>query len=246
MNLIFKLFISSILIFSSCFAQIKPASRDSSVQKDMVFMLHGLGRSNAAMWLLASRMEDAGFAVKRIGYPSFNKTPQEILDTVAVQINSHLPLPNNQQKVHFVGHSLGGLMIRAYLDNHKVEQLGRVVLIGTPNQGTPIIDKFRDKWWMKIAGPMTLALGTDSTSFPKSIGAPYYPLGIIAAVSENMFNNDEIIPGKDDGVVPLESAKVSGMTDIIVVKVSHTMMRYNRKVANQTKAFLYNGKFNKK
>ena len=104
-------------------------SDDDSVNKETVVVIHGLGRSNSAMWLLASRLEDAGYFVKRVGYRSFGKTPTEINAEIAKQINDCCS--NNENDVHFVGHSLGGLLIRAYLQENQVKNLGQVVLILT-------------------------------------------------------------------------------------------------------------------
>lgn len=209
--------------------------------KEFVYVLHGLGRGSSSMWLLASRLEDAGFSVKRIDYKSLNKTPEEVLSSISNQIDSTMP---KNSIIHFVGHSLGGLMIRAYLDKHKIKNLGNVVLIGTPNQGTEFIDKFNDTWWLKLLGPMTLSLGTDKDSFPNSLKPPYYPVGIIAGESK-VFNNDKIIPGKDDGMVPIESAKLEGMTDMIIINTNHIIIKHKREVSKQTIEFLKNSKFNK-
>jgi hypothetical protein len=222
------------------FAQNDSIPEDNLNEKNYVYVLHGLGRGKSAVKLLALRLEEAGFQVERIGYKSINRSPQEILHSVTVQINSSLP--DSDYTVHFVGHSLGGLMIRAYLDSNRVKNLGHVVLIGTPNQGTPFVDKYRDSWWMKLLGPMPLALGTDENSFPNSIASPYYPVGIIAGTTE-IINNEKVIPGKDDGIVPLESTKLEQMTDIIILKTNHAMLPKSRKVANQTINFLQHGKF---
>ena len=116
--------------------------------RDIVVLLHGLGRSNSAMWLLASRLEDAGFHVERVGYSSLDQTPVQILAAVSGQID--VCCAKHERTVHFVGHSLGGLLIRAYLQDHGVDKLGRVVLMGTPNQGTTVVDHFRDRWWMQL------------------------------------------------------------------------------------------------
>lgn len=206
---------------------------------EFVYVFHGLGRTKSAMWPLAARLEDAGFEVKKIGYHSLIDSPEEIMLDISEQISASLPKDN--RTIHFVGHSMGGLLIRAYLDSNKVEHLGRVVLIGTPNQGSAVVDKYRDKWWMKILGPMPRVLGTDSTGFHQSIGDPYYPVGIIAGITN--WKNEDVLPGKDDGVVPLESAKLKGMTDIITIESGHTMLRYDKDVADQTIEFLRNGKF---
>lgn len=238
-----KKFIFVVFVFlSACIGtnSITPASPAN--EKEVVYLLHGFGRSKFAMWVLASRLEDAGFLVHNIGYSSINDSPEEILRDVSEQINDSLP--ENNQTVHFVGHSLGGLIIRAYLEDTKVRNLGRVVLIGTPNKGTTLVDYYRDTWWMQMAGPTALALSTDEKSFPNSIADPYYPVGIIAGVSDDS-SNEDILPGPDDGLVTVESTKVNNMTDFIVIESSHWRLRYDREVAGQTIAFLRYGKFEK-
>jgi len=229
--------------FSLCFAQDDSAPVVPDSEKNLVLVLHGLGRTKAAMWLLATRIEDAGFEVKRLSYHSLNRSPEEVMLTINERIGAEIMDTN--RTVHFVGHSLGGLMIRAYLDSNRVAKLGRVVLLGTPNQGTVLIDKFRDTWWMKMLGPMTQSLGTDSASFPSSIGSPYYPIGIIAGIKE-IIDNDFILPGADDGLVPVRSTVLNGMTDLIIVDSGHLMMRFDKGVADQTVAFLMHGRFIKK
>lgn len=225
-----------------CSAQSDSILEASSENDEFVYVLHGLGRTKFSMWLIASRLEEAGYRVIRIGYHSLKSTPEEILEDVTQKIDENMP--DSCLTVNFVGHSMGGLMIRAYLDNNKVENLGRAVLIGPPNHGTTFVDKYRDTWWMKMMGPMTQALGTDEDSFPNSLNDPYYPVGIIAGVSD-MFGNKSAIPGEDDGLVSLESTRLDRMTDRIIIETSHGMMRYNKEVAEQTIEFLRNGKFRK-
>ena len=213
------------------------------VNKEIIVLLHGLGRSKTSMWLLASRLEDAGYYVRRVGYSSLDQTPDQILDDVSSQINECCQ--KHPQPVHFVGHSLGGLMVRAYLQNNRVDQLGRVVLLGTPNKGTQAVDHFSGGWLIDILGPAAKALGTDSTSFPNSLEAPYYPVGVIAGQISSRIN-DIVIPGKDDGVVSVEATEVDGMTDFIVIETGHSRMRYDREVAEQTIEFIKNGVFREK
>ena len=208
-------------------------------EKPVVVLLHGFGRSTFAMWKLASRLEDAGYDVRRIGYGSLTRTPAQIIDDVAAQIDACCR--HRKTAVNFVGHSLGGLVIRAYLDNHLVDNLGRVVLMGTPNQGTELVDKYQNRWWMQFAGPTALTLGTAADSFPNRLPDPTYPVGIIAGVTSH---DHDLIPGLDDGVVSVKSTKLKyGMSDFVLVKSGHSMMRYNREVAQQTIHFLKTGQF---
>ncbi|MEC8427476.1 MAG: alpha/beta fold hydrolase, partial [Pseudomonadota bacterium] len=147
-------------------------------------------------------------------------------------------LPN---RIHFVGHSLGGLVIRAYLQENPVETLGRVVLIGTPNQGSDFVDRYQDRWWLKMLGPTTQALGTGPDSLVKSLQVPDYPVGVIAGVQESA--NDAYLPGDDDGLVSVAATKLEGMKDFRLVEVGHSAMRYDDTVAQLTVAFLRNGAF---
>ena len=192
------------------------------------------------MWLLASRLEDAGFHVERVGYKSLKQTPEEILDDVSEQITGCCL--KQERPVHFVGHSLGGLLIRAYLQDNDVDQLGRVVLIGTPNQGNELVDRFGTDWWMKLLGPTAATLGTDDEAFPSLLARPHYEVGVIAGVSKSLSINRHL-SGEHDGLVTVEATKLTGMRDFVVVETSHSAMRYNEEVANQTVSFLRTGEF---
>lgn len=209
-------------------------------QNDLVILLHGLGRGKSIMTPLKERLDAAGYATAVADYKSIGRTPEEIIADVSQQITAFRS--DSFRTIHFVGHSLGGLLIRAYLDSIKVPNLGRVVLIGSPSKGTPIVDYFRDSWILKLAGPAASSLGTDDKSFPRTLNAPYYPVGIIAGIS-SAFNNDGFIPGEDDGIVPVESTKIDGMTDFISVQVSHSSMPRSEEVAKQVIEFLRSGKF---
>ncbi len=235
-------YIIILLLFTSGHVYAQEQSAPVNLEaKEIVVLLHGLARSNIAMWRLKMRLEDAGYHVEQVGYRSLTQTPAEIVQDISAQIDRCCQSINH--KVHFVGHSLGGLLIRAYLENNPMENLGRVVLMGTPNQGTAVADYFRDKWWAQFVGPTALALGTGEDSFPNSLSDPDYPVGVIAGFIDNDLN-DELLPGSDDGLVSIDSTRLKGMGDFIVVRSQHTMMRYNEEVASQTIAYLKNGQFN--
>ena len=207
---------------------------------DKVVLVHGLWRGKSAMWLLAHRLEEAGFEVVRVDYASFTATPEEIVAEVSAQIDACCGTAS--RPVHFVGHSMGGLAIRSYLVDGRVPRPGRVVLIGSPNSGTPIVDEHGDAWWMALAGPTARALGTGPDSFPNALPEPDYPVGVIAGFWAGPFGLD-FVAGDDDGLVPVESTKVPGMTDFVLVDAGHAALRYREEVADQVVAFLRHGRF---
>lgn len=120
------------------------------------------------------------------------------------------------------------MLIRAYLADHEVPGLGRVVMLGTPNQGTPVVDRNRDAWWMQVAGPLANALGTGPDGFAQALPSPTYPVGVIAG---------EVSGG------PAASTRLEGMQDFVVLDVGHSMMRHDEAVAQHTIAFLRDGHF---
>jgi len=226
---------SLVLVIGGCSPPNKP---DAAEQ---VILLHGLGRQGSAMFLLQKRIRDAGYEAHSIEYASLQEPPEVILEKVGEQIA--LLCKDDSRPVHFVAHSLGGLIVRAYLDQRPLINLGRVVLLGTPSQGSELVDIYGDSWLFKVLGPTAHELGTDEDSFPNRIGPPYYPLGIIAGTSSFNSITDDHLPGPDDGVVSVKSTKIDGMTDFMLVDTSHSMMRYNETVARETIHFLKEGHF---
>ncbi len=210
--------------------------------RDVVVVLHGLGRSKYAVWLLANRLQSAGYRVERFGYRSLHSTPEQILSRLHAMIGECCSSLN--AKIHFVGHSLGGLITRAYLAQNRAANLGHVVLLGTPNKGTHLVDQYGDEWWFKLLGPTAQALGTNQGSLADTLPVPDYPLGIIAGVVSAV-PNEHLLPGADDGLVTVESTRLEGMTDFVVIPTGHGTMRYSKSVAMQIVSFLKTGRFSK-
>ncbi|MDJ0927753.1 MAG: alpha/beta fold hydrolase [Gammaproteobacteria bacterium] len=224
--------------------RLAPLVTTDNTGADKVVLLHGLGRTETAMLLLESALTEAGFDVHSFGYPSTEQPPAVLLELVSEQIDSCCR--DSDHTVHFVGHSLGGLLIRAYLANGKPDNLGRVVLLGTPNKGSELADEKPDEpignSIVELAGPTAQALRTGPDGFAASLPPPNYPVGVIAGTRDNPVSN-EWLPVPNDGMVSVDSARLDGMTDFIAVNVSHYELRSNLDVAAQVIEFLLRGKF---
>ena len=211
---------------------------------EKVVLLHGLGRTEVAMLILQSSLTEAGFDVYSFSYPSTDEPPDVLLEMVSDEINSCCI--DSSETVHFVGHSLGGLLIRAYLGEHEVASLGNVVLLGTPNKGSELADVEPDESWpsalLERAGPTAQALRTGPEGFAASLSAPYYPVGIIAGTQDNPVAN-KWLPVPNDGLVSVESAKLDGMADFVAVDLSHWQLRNDPVIARQVIEFLLHGQF---
>ena len=137
-------------------------------------------------------------------------------------------------------------MIRAYLGENQLTNLGRVVLLGSPNKGSELahaeLPDALQRSLLEMAGPTGSALGTGPDDFPASLPAPNFPVGIIAGTRDTALAN-KWLPLPNDGLVSVESASLDGMTDMITFDVNHWELRSDSAVAQQVIEFLLNGRF---
>lgn len=217
--------------------------RARAATPEHVILLHGLARTNASMVSMANTLRDAGYVVQNVDYPS-RTAPTDELAEKAIGPALASARAAGAIRVHFVTHSLGGILVRAYLAKHPVPELGRVVMLGPPNQGSEVVDRI-GSWWIfrAINGPAGNELGTDPKSVPNQLGPVNYPVGVIAGSRSINWINSAMIPGTDDGKVSIEHTKVAGMTDHIVVAASHPFLMKNPAAIRQVLQFLANGRF---
>lgn len=221
---------------------------DDTQKKETVVLLHGILRSHYDMVLLANRLEKEGYNVINLPYPSREKTIEELRDYVHEQLSARDDF-NNAAQVHFVTHSMGGLIARHLLHTHRPANLGRVVMLSPPNQGSEFADYMLSyptlkSVYEKLFGPAGRQLCADfNHGIPDNVD---YPVGIIAGTSSiNPLANFVLGECDHDGIVPVERMKIDGMTDMIEIAATHTFMTFNPNVGEQAAHFLKNGKFNR-
>lgn len=212
--------------------------------KEIVVLLHGLNRTHRAMSKLADALEAEGYEVINCDYPSRSAEIQTLSENLFASL---LPRIASTHRVHFVTHSMGGIVLRTYLRTNLLPNLGRVVMLAPPSQGSEIVDKLG--WFPPFAwvnGPAGLQLGTNPDSVPNRLPPPSFELGIIAGDRTVNPLLSFMIPGKDDGKVSLARAKAENTNAFLVLHVTHTFMMRNVHVIDQTKHFLKTGSFQKK
>ena len=209
---------------------------------ETVIVVHGLGRTPASMAILVSRLEKAGYRVVSFGYPSRSEPVEVLVDRLGNEVA--LCCGDEAGTINFVTHSMGGVLVRAYLGRLPEPHEGRVVMLSPPSQGSEIVDAFADTPMLQsILGPSGSRLGTDSTGIAAQLGPPRFTLGIITGDRSLNPLGSWLIPGPDDGKVGVERAKVEGAADFIVVPASHTFIMNHREVAEQVVYFLREGRF---
>jgi pimeloyl-ACP methyl ester carboxylesterase len=211
--------------------------------QEEVILLHGLCRTSHSMVKMEHALIEAGYKVRNVDYPSRTASVQTLADDAIGKAVGDCRR-DGAAKIHFVTHSLGGILVRSYLARHSIPSPGRVVMLAPPNQGSEIVDKlgwsFLFKW---INGPAGNELGTDKNSTPNKLGQANFPVGIIAGDRSNNWINSLLIPGGDDGKVSVERTRLAGMTDHIVIHATHPLIMRNREAIRQTLQFLLTGTF---
>jgi triacylglycerol lipase len=214
------------------------------IANESVILLHGLCRTNASMAKMASALSIAGFVVENINYPSRTESIANLSDNA---IAPALKVLQSCAKIHFVTHSMGGILVRSYFSRHKSDQLGRVVMLGPPNQGTELVDRLGKLWlFQRINGPAGNELSTSPESTPNQLGPVGFELGVIAGDRSINWINSLIIPGKDDGKVSIDRTKVSGMKEHLIIHATHPYLMKNTVAIQATLQFLQTGSFRHK
>ena len=210
---------------------------------ECVVLLHGLNRSWRAMRPMAEALQSAGFTTANVDYPSQSGSVEEIAP-LAVGMGLDKCRDAGAERVHFVTHSLGGILLRYQNEQSPIRDLGRVVMLAPPNQGSEIIDKTRD-WpgFETLAGEAGSQLGTDNGSMPRSLGPVDFELGVIAGTKTINVFGSAMLPNPDDGKVSVASTQVDGMDDFLVVGHSHRYITRSDVVIRNTEAFLRHGRF---
>ena len=212
--------------------------------KDGVVLLHGISRTRRSFRKMQAAIEAAGFATLNVGYPSRHHA----LEALAADIHPAIArfTGSLEGHLHFVGHSMGGLLIRVYIATHRPKRLGRVVMLGTPNGGSEVADRLKSvslyRAWFGPAGQQLVTRRDAATE--AALPLVDYPVGVIAGNRSVDPISSVFLPKPHDGRVSVENTKLDGMADHLIIGTSHPWLPMNGLAIGQTIAFLRNGKFN--
>jgi pimeloyl-ACP methyl ester carboxylesterase len=214
---------------------------DAVLADEAVVLLHGIANVPISMKYLENHLENAGYRVHNLGYPSTHMPIGE----AAIKIRNQVLALGPDITVNFVAHSMGNLVVRRMLEQN-LPNLGRMVMIAPPNQGSIAAQQLNDlDLYQWIFGPAGQQLAADRVGFFESLPVPPCEFGIIAGGRGTKEGYNPLLPGDDDGTVRVEEAKLAGATDFLLLKNTHTLILFDPDTAQQVVHFLRHGRFDK-
>lgn len=208
-----------------------------------VILLHGLARSSASMNRIQEALKRENIKTCNIDYPSTDY-PVEVLAIEYILPVIRQCAGGPDLTLNFVTHSMGGIIVRYLAKEKLVSNIGRVVMLSPPNRGSEVVDVLGDTWLFDwINGPAGKELGTGYYSMPLQLGPANFDVGIITGNKSINLINSAMIDGVDDGKVSVESAKLEGMKDFLVLPVTHPFIMKDETTIRQTIHFLEYGMF---
>jgi len=206
-----------------------------------VILLHGILNPALIMTPIAWRLRREGYRVINWGYPARSL----LIEEHAARLDGLVRRIDGNDPIHFVGFSLGGIISRYYLTHYDSPRARRLVMIGSPNLGTAKVDVFYQRgWFRRLYGTKSMAqLRASNRRFFEAMGVPRIEFGVIAGGRGDDRGFSRHLNGDDDGAVPVESAKLAGAADFILLPHTHTVLVLAPETIRQVAIFLRTGQF---
>ncbi len=214
----------------------------SELSDDVAVLLHGLAETPLTMMPLELALLREGYRVHNPAYPSTSAKIEDLADTYVRPLLRAFP---DATRVHFVTHSLGGVLLHYCLQSERPSNLGRVVMTAPGLQGSEALEAYRHNWLFRMMfGPASLQSGTAADAFARCLDqAGSYELGVIAGCVSLDAMANLFIPWPHDGKISVERTKIAGVRDHLVVPTAHDLIASDTLAIAQTLRFLREGNF---
>jgi pimeloyl-ACP methyl ester carboxylesterase len=235
-------FVSAMAVSLGACSDAEPVTRKHA--GECVVLLHGLARTSLSMERMKWFLEESGYQVANIDYPSRDFEIDKLAPLAVEDGLARCAEKGNIERIHFVTHSLGGILVRYYFAGHQLGSLGRVVMLAPPNQGSIAVDELKD-WpgfeWLN--GPAGYQLGKGENSVPLQLGPPKFEFAVIAGDESIDPVTSAVLEDPDDGRVSVSDTYLEGMKDFRLVGASHAFIMQKSDVLELVRSFLETGQF---
>jgi len=218
-------------------------------KRRVVFLKHGLFRSAASLWKLERALRDHGYEVVNISYPSTAGYIEDFSTAMASEVADYLEgTPRDSVKVHYVGHSMGGLVIRHYLGRPDAVRPDSCVFVATPHRGAALSDARKGSLLFQtlLGNKAALELSPGSEFYRSLPPLPAgLPCGNIYGSSGDPEGWNDDVPGDDDGTVGAKEAQLpqGPGVDSCRLRLGHTRISFSDQTVLQVLHYLKAGSF---
>lgn len=203
-----------------------------------VILIHGIGRSSKSFGSMAQALTNDDYTVVGFDYPSTRVPIQKSAD----YLHSVIKSLDGIDSIDVVCHSMGGLLLRAYLQEHTEPRFHRAVMLGVPNKGAQMADLLkRNPLFRAILGPAGQQLVTDPGGVASQLPTPDFPFAVVAGGRAAAKGYNPILPGDNDSTVTVASTRLPGAADFILLPVIHSFLMNDKRSVEVTRHFLKHG-----
>lgn len=208
-----------------------------------VYMIHGYGGNGMELRKIAKALKSEGYVLENFNYKSMHTD----VDSAAMILYKRLSA-ETADTISFVTHSMGGIVVRSLFSNIKdarqIPILHRIVMLAPPNAGSPVADFYSQYHWVeKLIGPNVHNLTTDAESGAQKYPVPTCEFGIVIGEAGRKRWISIPLPEGNDGIVPIESAKMDQAKDIYYIEATHVTILLKQETCDQVLSFLKKGYF---
>ena len=233
-------FLLTFILLSGCVTGNNPVTKPDPldeivVKKDAtIVLLHGQGRTRLSMLVLCKRLRSAGY--QTLNFP-YNQTIHS-LDEISGQLVEFIGQKVKTSDYHLIGHSLGNVIIRNAFRKEYPDGLGKIVMLAPPNQPAHLAKLLKKNPVYRIfTGDSGQKLSEED--FYSDLPVPTVPFGVIAGDKGQSLTFSE----PNDAVVTVESTKLDGMADWILLHHGHTFIMNCKDTFEHCRHFLEEGSF---
>lgn len=210
--------------------------------KEHAVLLHGLGETPWQMALIEGALTAAGYGVTNLRYPSTEAGTVELAETFVRPLFERF---RHAPALHFVTHSMGGIMMRYLLQDRQPANLGRVVMLAPGHHGSQILELYRrTRLFKAVFGPAGQEVGMGDHCFSCILDDRVdYELGIIAGTLSGDPMANLVLPWPNDGRLAVDSTRIGNMRDHTLVPATHDHLTFHPLAIGQVLHFLKHGQF---
>jgi len=207
-------------------------------------LVHGYNKNKKDMFVLKENLEEMGYDIFLAELPLLFKSVEYCTDLFLEQMEELSLSLDREKMIHLVGHSTGGIVIRKALNDQVLKKdIGRCVLISSPNKGSQLADLAAEFSSGFVNLFRTLKSITTANIENLNLKTPTgIDIGAIAGNNSNLLLG-RLLKEENDGRIRVSSVKIKDLKDFAVVPYGHKDIHYKKKTAELVSNFLQSGKF---